>query len=173
MNTVQIAAARTQFPQYATIADAAFIGLPDVVAYVATLPVMAADRSAEAAAAFGSIPLSNGSGAEETPRAAYTFTKGTDGLPLLIGGRWATDNANALTIVKEKYDAEGTTYHGKEKSVKLVVRHNTTNAEYRISGAALQAAFKAAGRPESFGPIELEQSIDTSGGFSKATVKLV
>lgn len=125
-----------------------------------------------AASVFGGLSLANGSGAEPIPMAQYTFDVDAEGYPALIGGTWEVGADNVLTIVKEVYDAEGQSYHGKPKSVKMIVISNQTGMSYRLSAVGLQNSFKAEGLAASFAPVELSQEIDETSGYSKATVTL-
>jgi len=125
-----------------------------------------------AASVFGGLSLANGSGAENAPMGIYTFSEDAEGYPALIGGAWSFDDAGALTITKELYDAPGASYDGKPKSVKMVIILNQTGVAYRLSASALQTAFKTAGLADSFAPVELSQVIDETAGYSKAIVKL-
>ena len=125
-----------------------------------------------AAAVFGSLSLANGSGAEPVPMGLYTFAEDTDNYPALIGGAWISGVDGALTIEKELYDAPGQTYDGKPKSVKMLIVSNATGMTYRLSAVALQNAFKLEGLQASFAEVELEQNIDDSSGYSKATITL-
>ena len=119
----------------------------------------------------------NATGAEPAPMRAYVFATDALGQPKLIGGTWIND-----AIVSDKYAAlKGSDglelavqpdYIGREKTIKFVITDNATGNEYRLSGSAFEAAYKAIGQKMTFAAREMAQTVAEVGGYSRATVVL-
>ena len=119
----------------------------------------------------------NATGAESAPMRAYVFAQDSQGQPKLIGGTWIGG-----AIVSDKYqplkDSNGAElatqpdYVGREKTIKFVITDNATGNEYRLSGSAFEAAYKAIGQKMTFAAREMSQVVAEVGGYSRATVIL-
>ena len=140
-------------------------------------PISGAITSFDSALNARSYTSANATGAEPAPMRSYVFAQDSLGQPKLIGGTWIGG-----AIVSDKYAplkgsddialAVQPAYVGKDKTIKFVICDNATGNEYRLSGSAFEAAYKAIGKKMTFAAREMSQSISEVGGYSRATVVL-